>query len=101
VLLLGGRTALGATAAAAHTGAVPNDGAAQAAFAEECCALRVTSLRRLMLAAKGFGFFPQGIGRRALILSNSGGPGVLATDAATVEGLELPPLPDAIAATLK
>jgi acetyltransferase len=101
VLLLGGRTAIGGTAAAAHTGAVPNDDAAQAAFAAECCALRVTSLRRLMLAAKGFGFFPQGLGRRALILSNSGGPGVLATDAATIEGLELPALPAEMAATLK
>lgn len=101
VLLLGGRTAIGGSAAAAHTGAVPNDEAAQSAFADECCALRVTSLRRLMLAAKGFGFFPQGFGRRALILSNSGGPGVLATDAATVEGLELPALPAAMASALK
>ena len=28
-------------------------------------------------AAKAFGRFPQGLGKRALILSNSGGPGVL------------------------
>ena len=40
-------------------------------------------MRRLMLAAKGFGRFPQGLGRRVLILSNSGGPGVLATDRAS------------------
>jgi acetyltransferase len=101
VLLLGGRTAKGGAAAAAHTGAVPNDDAAQAAFAAESCAVRVTSLRRLMLAAKGFGFFPQGFGRRALVLSNSGGPGVLATDAAIAEGLDLPPLPVPVAEALK
>lgn len=101
VLLLGGRTAAGAAAAAAHTGAVANDDAAIEAFAAECCAIRVTSLRRLMLAAKGFGFFPLGIGRRALVLSNSGGPGVLAADRAAVEGLDLAPLPARMAEDLR
>ncbi|HYM32480.1 MAG TPA: CoA-binding protein [Candidatus Cybelea sp.] len=97
VMLMGGRTAPGAAAARAHTGAVMNDDASIAAFAKESCVVRVTSLRRLMLAAKGFGFHPQGIGRRALVLSNSGGPGVLATDQAAVEGFDLAPLPAAMA----
>ncbi|HEX6957994.1 MAG TPA: CoA-binding protein [Ferrovibrio sp.] len=101
VLLIGGRTGQGGRAAAAHTGAVPNSEAALAAFAAECCALRVTSLRRLLLAAKGFSFYPEGIAAKALILSNSGGPGVVCTDQAVLEGLDLVDLPAAMAAPLR
>jgi acetyltransferase len=102
VALIGGRTAPGARAAAAHTGAVANDDAALDAFCAEAGVLRVKSLRRLMLAAKGFGFFPAGLaGPRVLLLSNSGGPGVLAADMAAAEGLELVPLPAAMAAEIR
>jgi acyl-CoA synthetase (NDP forming) len=101
VMLMGGRSAAGAAAAAAHTGAVANDDATIAAFAAECSVVRVNSLRRLMLAAKGFGFHSAGIGRRALVLSNSGGPGVIATDQAAAEGFLLPSLPPRMAATLR
>jgi acyl-CoA synthetase (NDP forming) len=101
VALIGGRTGPGARAAAAHTGAPAGDDREMDAFAAECCVLRVDSLRRLLLAAKGFGAFPQGIGKRTLILSNSGGPGVLCTDRAAAEGLDLPPLPAAMARTLR
>ena len=101
VALIGGRTAPGARAAAAHTGAAAEDDAAMEKFAAACGMLRVQSLRRLLLAAKGFGTFPQGIGKRVLVLSNSGGPGVLCTDRAAAEGLDLTPLPPAMAAQLK
>lgn len=101
VALIGGATGPGGRAAAAHTGATVNDDAAIEEFVRDCGMIRVKSLRRLLLAAKGFGFFPDGFGRRALILSNSGGPGVICTDRATVEGLELPPLPNAFASTLR
>src|SRR5262249_38981025 len=83
---VGGRTGAGGRAAAAHTGAIANDDRAIAAFCDSCGIVRVTSLRRLLIAAKAFGRFPQGLGRRALILSNSGGPGVICADRAAVEG---------------
>ncbi len=101
VALFGGRTAPGARAAAAHTGAVANTDAAIDEFLAECGIVRVDSLRRLLLAAKGFGRFPQGFGKRVLILSNSGGPGVVCTDRAAAEGLELPALPAAMADRLR
>ena len=101
VMLMGGRSAAGAAAAGAHTGAVANSDADIETFAAESCVVRVRSLRRLMLAAKGFGFHPHGLGRRALILSNSGGPGVIATDQAAGEGFDLPPLPAGMAAALR
>lgn len=100
VALIGGRTGPGARAAAAHTGAPAQDDREMDGFAAECGVLRVESLRRLLLAAKGFGAFPRGIGKRALILSNSGGPGVLCTDRAAAEGLDLAPLPAAMKTAL-
>jgi acyl-CoA synthetase (NDP forming) len=54
-----------------------------------------------MLAGKGFAAFPAGIGRRILILSNSGGPGVLCADQADTEGLDLVALPERMAASLR
>jgi acetyltransferase len=102
VALVGGRTPPGARAAAAHTGAHANEDAALDAFCADAGVLRVKSLRRLLLAAKGFGFFRHGLaGRRVLLLSNSGGPGVLCTDMCAAEGLSLPPLPHAMAARLR
>ena len=100
VALIGGRTAPGGAAAANHTGATAMSDAEIETLCDAAGLIRVTSLRRLMIAAKGFGFYPGGIGRRALILSNSGGPGVIATDRAISEGLELPPLPERLAKTL-
>ncbi len=93
IALFGGRTAVGARAAAAHTGAVANDDAAIEAFCSSCGIVRVNSLRRLLIAAAAFARFPQGLGRRALILSNSGGPGVLCADQASAEGLDIAALP--------
>ncbi|MDE2227640.1 MAG: CoA-binding protein [Alphaproteobacteria bacterium] len=101
VALIAGRTPAGAAAARRHTGAQAQGEAAIEALVRDACLLRVKNLRQLLFAAKGFGSFPQGIGRRALILSNSGGPGVLCADEAAAQGLELVDLPTAMAATLR
>lgn len=101
IALFGGRTEIGGRAASAHTGAIANDDAAIDAFCASCGIIRVESLRRLLVAAKAFGRFPQGLGSRALILSNSGGPGVLCADRAALEGLQLGALPRAFADVLR
>jgi acetyltransferase len=96
VALIGGRTAAGAEAVQNHTGARAFPEAAAERFCRECGMIRVKSFRRLLLAAKGFGFHPQGMGRRVFLLSNSGGPGVVTSDRVIKEGLTLPPLPQAM-----
>ena len=101
IALIGGRTAAGRDAAFRHTGSRPADDAVTDEFCRRSGIVRVRSLRRLLLAGKAFGAFPQGIGRRVLLLSNSGGPGVLAADQATDEGLVLPELPTAMAEKLR
>jgi acyl-CoA synthetase (NDP forming) len=101
IALIGGRTAGGRDAAFRHTGSRPADDAATDEFCRRSGIIRVRSLRRLLLAGKAFGAFPMGIGKRTLLLSNSGGPGVLAADQALDEGLVLPELPVAMEKTLR
>jgi acetyltransferase len=93
IALAGGRTAAGGAAALRHTGASPGADAQVESFLASAGVLRVHSLRELRLAGKVFGLLPRGAGGRVLILSNSGGPGVLAADRAVAEGLELVALP--------
>lgn len=101
VALVGGRSSPGVGAVKRHTGGDAPDDAALDRLLAECGVIRVDSLRRLLIACKGLGAFPQGIGRRILLLSNSGGPGVLTTDSAAREGLRLPALPQALANELR
>jgi acyl-CoA synthetase (NDP forming) len=101
IALVGGRTPAGRDAAFRHTGSRPADDEATDEFCRRCGIVRVRSLRRLLMAGKAFGAFPQGIGKRVLLLSNSGGPGVLAADQAMDEGLMLPELPVAMAGKLR
>ncbi|MEO8164827.1 MAG: CoA-binding protein [Betaproteobacteria bacterium] len=97
IALIGGRTSAGRDAAFRHTGSRPAEDAATDDFCRRSGIVRVKSLRRLLLAGKAFGAFAQGIGKRVLLLSNSGGPGVLAADQAVDEGLVLPAIPAAMA----
>lgn len=97
VAMVGGRTGQGGAAVRNHTGGIAMADAEADTFMRSCGVIRVNSLRRLMLAAKGFGFHPGGIGGRVLLFSNSGGPGVITTDRIIDEGMEMPPLPNAYA----
>jgi acetyltransferase len=101
VALIGGRSGPGREATYRHTGSRPADDEATAEFCRANGIIRVKSLRRLLLAGKAFGAYPQGIGKRVLLLSNSGGPGVLAADQAIEEGLLLPELPVSLAQRLR
>ena len=101
VALIGGRTPAGRAAALRHTGSVALDEAAADALCAACGVLRVRSLRELKLASRVLGSLPDGTGPRVLTLSNSGGPGVLASDRAVQEGLTLVELPAPVAASLQ
>ncbi len=101
VALIGGCTPPGSGAVQRHTGAAALDDEAIDGLCASCGLLRASNLRRLLIACKGLGAFPRGFGRRVLLLSNSGGPGVLATDSAFREGLELPELPLPFASQLR
>jgi acetyltransferase len=101
VALMGGRTQPGRDAAFRHTGSQAMPDFEAEAFCNAAGVIRVKSMRSLMLAGKAFGQHSGGIGRRVLILSNSGGPGVLCTDLCSEAGLQLDQPPEALAQRLR
>ena len=87
-----GRTEAAAKAAASHTGSLTgSDEVLDAAF-RRCGVLRVNTIADLFYMAEVLAKQPRPSGRRLTILTNAGGPGVLATDALIGDGGELTPL---------
>ncbi|MFY9717565.1 MAG: acetate--CoA ligase family protein [Thermoplasmata archaeon] len=98
LVIKSGRTPAGERAAASHTGSLAQSGRDQlydALFAQ-AGVQRVNTIGDLFRAAKIFGAGLALDGPRLVILTNSGGPGIVAADAAVRYGLELPPLPSAL-----
>ena len=89
VVLKAGRSAAGAKAAASHTGSLTGaDDVLDAAF-KRCGVLRVNSIAELFNMAEALDKQPLPKGRRLAIITNAGGPGVLATDALLENGGEV------------
>lgn len=94
IVIKAGRTAQGARAAAAHTGAqTGNDEVLDAAF-RRCGVLRVHQLSDLFYMAEVLGKQPRPRGKRLAIITNAGGPAVLAADSLIAAGGELAELSD-------
>lgn len=84
-----GRSAGGARAAASHTGALAASDSAVDALMQQAGVLRAPSIEELFDMAMAFSLLRAPRGRRTAVLTNSGGPGVLAADAVEEQGLEL------------
>jgi acetyltransferase len=92
VVLKAGRTPAGAAAVASHTGSLASSEAVVDAFLDQAGAIRVSSIEELInaLRALEWGVVPRG--RRAVILTNAGGAGIMAADACERAGVEVPSL---------
>ncbi len=89
IVIKPGRTEGAARAAASHTGSLTgSDGVLESAF-RRSGVLRVNSIAELFYMAEVLAKQPRPQGRRLTILTNAGGPGVLATDALIANGGEL------------
>ena len=89
IVIKAGRSEAASRAAASHTGALTgSDEALDAAF-RRCGVLRVTSISDLFYMAEVLSKQPRPRGPRLVILTNAGGPGVLATDGLIAAGGEL------------
>jgi len=89
IVIKPGRTAGAAKAAASHTGSLTgSDEVLDAAF-RRCGVLRVERISDLFYMSEVLGKQPRPIGPRLSILTNAGGPGVLATDSLLAMGGEL------------
>jgi len=96
IVIKPGRTEQAARAAASHTGSLAgSDDVLDAAF-RRVGVLRVDSIAELFGMAEVLAQQPRPKGRRLSIVTNAGGPGVIATDALIAGGGELAPLTDEI-----
>jgi acetyltransferase len=89
VLLKTGRSAEGARAVGSHTGALAGSDRAFDAAVRQAGAIRVETLEELFDVGRGLVTGRLPASRRVLLVTNGGGLGILATDAARAAGLEL------------
>jgi len=101
VILKAGLSREGARAALSHTGSMAgNDAVYDAAF-RRAGVIRVQTIQQLFDCAQALASQPLPAGNRLAIVTNAGGPGVLATDALSQRGGALANLTPETTATLK
>jgi acetyl coenzyme A synthetase (ADP forming)-like protein len=84
-----GRTAEGARAASSHTGAIAGTDVPVSAILEQCGVLRANTIEELFDVARALDRCPIPAGPRVAILSNAGGPAIMATDACVNQELQM------------
>ncbi len=94
VALKAGRSAAGASAASSHTGSLAGADKAANALLNQSGVIREYSLKNLFATAKVFSNCPIPKGDRVAIITNSGGPGIMATDAICEYGLQMAKISD-------
>lgn len=95
VAIKGGTTAAGAKAASSHTGSLAGAAGAYSAAFAQAGVLEARSLSDFCAWSRALAHQPAAAGNRIAIVTNAGGPGVLAADACARHGLELAELSDA------
>lgn len=99
IVIKAGRTESAANAAASHTGALSGSDEVVDAALRRCGVLRVNRISELFYMAETLGKQPRPKGPRLTIVTNAGGPAVLATDALIDSGGQLATLaPETLAA---
>ena len=89
VMLKAGRSAAGQVATASHTGALIDDEIALSVALDEAGVTRELYLRDFLSTVQAFNHCNLPKGNRLAILTNAGGPGIIATDAANDENIPL------------
>jgi acetyl coenzyme A synthetase (ADP forming)-like protein len=101
VAVKAGRSSAGARAATSHTGARATSDVLVDTLLRDSGVIRTNTLEELFDVASLIGSQPVPAGRRVAILTNAGGPAILAADACEANGLVLPPLGEATCARLR
>ncbi|MEA1903910.1 MAG: bifunctional GNAT family N-acetyltransferase/acetate--CoA ligase family protein [Actinomycetota bacterium] len=95
-----GRTEAGSRAASSHTGALASSDTAVRALFTQAGVIRVDTIEELFDAASLLASQPIPSGTRVGVVTNAGGPGILAADALEDHGMILPELSDALQARI-
>ena len=96
-----GRSRAGSRAASSHTGALAESDQVVDALFRQAGVIRTATLEELFDVAMLLAHQPVPKGRRVGILTNAGGPGILAADACDARGLEVPALSSKTARRLR
>ncbi|MBN1257799.1 MAG: acetate--CoA ligase family protein [Planctomycetes bacterium] len=84
-----GRTSAGASAAASHTGSLAGSDEVCDAIFRQAGIKRCHTIEEMFNIATALAYQPRPLTNRVAIVTNAGGPGVMATDACIDHGLEL------------
>jgi acetyltransferase len=101
VALKVGRTTAGKRAVSSHTGALAGHETAYEVVFDRCGILRANTTEELFDWARALAWCPPLQGDRVAVLTNAGGPGILAVDALEANGLRLAALSDETIAALR
>ena len=92
VVVKGGSTQAGSRAASSHTGAMATSDVASDVLFRYAGMIRANTMEELLDVASLLSNQPLPKGRRLVIVTNGGGPGIIAADASARNGLHLPEL---------
>lgn len=101
VAVKAGRSGAGARAASSHTGAMASDDRVVDALFEQAGVIRTSTLEEMFDVATLLAHQPLPSGPRVAVLTNAGGPGILAADACEVDGLQVVRLDEASTRALR
>jgi acetyl coenzyme A synthetase (ADP forming)-like protein len=96
VVLKSGRTPAGNRGASSHTAALASSDITVDALFRQAGVVRVDTMEELLQTAQVLATQPLPAGARLAIVSNVGGPGILAADASAGAGLEVDELPSPV-----
>src|SRR5690606_4355997 len=96
-----GRTSAGIRAAGSHTAALAASDVGTGALFRQAGVIRADTLEQMFDVASLLAHQPIPKGNRVAIVTNAGGPGILAADACEAEGLVLPTLTEETQAKLR
>ena len=94
IAIKSGRSEKGAKATASHTGSLAGSDISADSLLSASGVIRTKGLKEMFDLSKVFEYCPIPKGNRLGILTNSGGPGILATDAGSENGMVIPTLSD-------
>lgn len=89
LVIKSGKTAAGAAAAASHTGSLAGAEAVYNAIFNQTGIIRVDTVNDLFDLAIAFSNKKIPVGNKVAIITNAGGPGIIATDMTEISGLQL------------
>jgi acetyltransferase len=89
IIVKGGRTSSGMKAASSHTGALGSSDKVVDSVLKQFNLIRTNDLNQLFNTAKGFENFPLPKGNSVAVITNAGGPAILAVDSIEKNGLRI------------